>query len=390
MSFIKLILAHERQENLIKAFKAYLQVFNIISSEKPDIIVIIDSSEDSNEYIQNLKYPWLIYRHAPFLSIPSKIKLFINDFGLKSEDIIDLCSDEDLYFRKNFCYKKPYSFQQDSCFGWIMKKASDSSHKDILHLRDLSRVSSHDSSTISELDKYKFHCKFSHPEGFWSLMTGDLFILRNDMFSFLRKTLPDNSSKIDEIFINVLQAFAVSVQGSDAIRFRNTDNSKALRFSSKSSKESAMKASFASIYNSLRQNYSSELNACLDLLCSLINQLLRLRGSLLQTQSSFVDSLIKLSINSYSYALSYDFNNRSYVFGPDSIYINEQLGTIDARRFELRSSSGCLFNSLSVPPLMFTSGLCSSFFAFADPNSPFAFGRNCEIFASVPKSYWGF
>ena len=37
---------------------------------------------------------------------------------------------------------------------------------------------------------------------------------------------------------------------------------------------------------------------------------------------------------------------------------------------------------------MFSSGLCRSFFAFADPSSPFAFGRNCEIFASVPKSYW--
>lgn len=392
MTFFKLILAHERQENLISSVNSYFSVWDAGVIMSPDIVVVIDSSAVPNQALMSLYNPLIRYIHAPSKSINSKIALFVHEFCPRDSDWIDLCSDEDLYFRQPALPCLPFSIQLDSCFGWITLKNPSSSSYDYLLLRDMSRAGfdflKSDSFPLSEIDQSKLLCKFSYPEGFWSLMRGDIFLMRLELLSFLRTRLPEYSVKLDEIFVNVFQAFAPITQRPGSLRFRNTDNSKALRFTSKLKADSESKRSFASIYNLLKNDKIVDFVDCLDFLLKMVNQLLKARGSHLILDLNFIDSLLQLSISSYSEALAYDFNNRSYVFPRESIRINNSLHSLSICRVDPQSLSRLGFSSARLSSLMFKNGLCKNFFLACDNFSPFAYENATEIFTAIPNNYW--
>ena len=159
MAFYKLICTHERPSKLRNSLEDYASSWNAGLIQSPDICVVIDSSQEPDQYLSEYRpLAFLRYIHAPGAVVAVKQQLFINRFNPTRFDFVDFSSDEDLYLRDPLISESPFIAQLDNSFSWLYFDCNEQMNKhEYLLLRDIRPIASnflHPSSALSESDKY--------------------------------------------------------------------------------------------------------------------------------------------------------------------------------------------------------------------------------------------
>lgn len=391
MRILRVLCTFERPESLLRILNVYTDI-----GQKIDTCILDSSAQAApQETIELCKSQGWRYVHTPALNLFEKISDFLhcNYSELLQYDYVQLATDQDLFFISpntfNSLVFEAFDLILASQLAWQhFQGKSEGSKQSAVLLRDQTSPFSTRDNSLTESRSWndsllKNQCVHPNTNLFWSLSTPRVALIRSELMLKLNDILSPADRKAIELYVNIFNAYASMKFESSSLVLRDADVKSSLR--NTNSKESYAKKSFSACLSDIRKDnvlYKNTLLILEDSILQLTQANPNHPRNKTECNAAELDKLLTLTMLSYGTALSYDFNQRLYLYdySPNS-------SLLYTRNHPLVGAAS-IYSHLSVRPLAFGSNLESNDFALQDPCSPLACENIVRLIKSLPLYYW--